>query len=129
MGIIPLAVMIMAVALAVLVAFLIPTIIEIRKTVAAARELIANTDSELKPILREVNEALADVRVVTHGVAEKVDEVTSCMEAVGDTGRNIKAINAAIGGVAGLVGSSSVWLTGAKTAGRFVIDRFSKKRG
>ena len=129
MGIIPLAVMIMAVALAVLVAFLIPTIIEIRKTVAAARELIATTDSELKPILREVNEALADVRVVTHGVAGKVDEVTACMEAVGETGRNIKTINVAIGSVTGLLASSSAWLTGAQVAGRFVMDRFSKKRG
>jgi len=129
MGIVPLAVIIIALTLVVLGIFLVPLILEIRKTAVALREFIDCTETELKPILRELNETLADLKVLTHGTAEKVEDVKSFMEAVGDTGRNLHTINTVIGSVAGVIGHSSIWLTGAKVAGRFIIDRIIKKRG
>jgi uncharacterized protein YoxC len=129
MGLIPLAVAVMSITFVILAAFMIPAFIEIRKTAAAVREFMANADSELKPILKDLQGTLADLKVLTQGAAEKVEEVQTFMEAVGETGRNLHTINTVIGGVATVVGTSSLWLTGAKVASKFIIDRISKKRG
>jgi len=58
-----------------------------------------------------------------------VEDVKSAMTAVGDTGRNISMINAAIGNVADLLSRVSLLSTGAKAAGQYVCDRISRKRG
>jgi uncharacterized protein YoxC len=129
MGLIPLSVAVMAITLVVLAAFMIPAFIELRKTAAAAREFLVGKESELKPIIRDLQEAMADLRVLTQGAAENVDEVKVFMESVGDAGRSIQTINTVVGGVATVIGRSSLWLTGAKVAGKFIIDRISKKRG
>ncbi len=129
MGLIPLAVAVMAITLVVLAAFMIPAFIELRKTAVAAREFLVGKDSELKPIIRDLQETLADLRILTQGAAEKVDDVKVFMESMGDAGRSIQTINTVVGGVATVIGRSSLWLTGAKVAGKFILDRISKKRG
>jgi uncharacterized protein YoxC len=129
MDLIPLAIAVMAITFVVLAAFMIPAFIELRKTAAAAREFLVGQDSELKPVIRDLQGALADLRVLTQGVAENVDEVKVFMESVGDAGRSIQTINTVVGGVATVIGRSSLWMTGAKVAGKFVLDRIFKKRG
>jgi uncharacterized protein YoxC len=118
-----------AITLVVLAGFMIPAFVEIRKTAAATREFITQTETELKPALKELHETLAGLKVLTEGVADKVEDVHSFMDALGDTGRNLRTINNIVGAVAGVMVNSSVWLTGAKVAGKFIVDRFSKQRG
>ncbi|RNC73226.1 MAG: DUF948 domain-containing protein [Desulfuromonadales bacterium] len=120
---------VMAGTLVVLAVFLVPAVIEIRRTLTALRTLIANTDTELKPILSELQGTLADLKVVTEGVAGKVEDVQVFMDAVGDTGRNIRTINSAISGVAQVAATSTIWATGARVAGKYLIERITKKRG
>lgn len=129
MVIIPISVAVMAVTLVVLAVCLIPTLLEMRKTAVATREFLATAESELKPVIRELRETLADIKLLTQGAADKVEDVQIFMEAVGDTGRNLRTINTVVSAAAGLLGSSSVWLTGAKVAGRFILDRISRKGG
>jgi hypothetical protein len=50
------------------------------------------------------------------------------MEAVGDTGRNLRTINSIIGVVSGALSSSSVWMTGVKVASSYLMDRILKKK-
>jgi len=123
------ALVVMALALVVLVAFMIPTLMEIRKAAADLRGFVTRTGGELKPVLLELERTLAELRMVTEGIAEKREDVQTFMEAVGDTGRNIRTINAVIGTVAHAAVTSSVWLTGARTAGKFLTERLIKKRG
>lgn len=129
MAIIPMAVVIMAITLVVLAAFIVPALIELKKTAISVREFLSATETEMKPIVTELRETLADLKVLTQGAAEKIDDVETFMEAVGDTGRNLRTINTVVGSVAGLLGSSALWMTGAKVAGRYILDRFSKKGG
>ncbi len=129
MGIIPISVAVMAITLVVLAAFIIPAFVELRKTVIATREFLTSTETELKPIIKDLRETLADLRVLTEGTADKVEDVRTFMEAVGDTGRNLRTINTVIGSAAGLLGGASIWLNGAKVAGRLILERISKKRG
>jgi uncharacterized protein YoxC len=126
--IIDLAVAVMAVTLAVVAAFMIPAFIEVRKTAAATREFITYTEGELKPALKELRETLAEMQSVTEVVASRTGDIKTFMEALGDTGRNLRTINNVIGAVAGVVAGSSAWITGARVAGKLILERFSKKR-
>ncbi|KAF0219480.1 MAG: hypothetical protein FD174_1940 [Geobacteraceae bacterium] len=118
-----------AITLVVLALVMIPAITEVKKTATALREFIDQTETELKPVLRDLHETLTDLKVLAGGAADKVEEVHSFMEALGDTGRNLRTINNIVGAVAGVLAQSSIWMTGAKVAGKFVLERLSKKRG
>lgn len=118
-----------AITLLVLAGFMIPAFIEVRKTAAALREFMSQTEAELKPVLKELRETLTDLKVLTEGTADKMEDVHTFMEALGDTGRNLRTINSIAGSVAGVLARSSIWMTGAKVAGKFLLERLSKKRG
>jgi uncharacterized protein YoxC len=123
------AVVVLALALVVLVAFMIPTLIEIRKAAADLRGFVSQTGGELKPVLIELERTLTELRTVTAGIAEKREDVQTFMEAVGDTGRNLRTINAVVGSVAQAAATSSIWLTGARAAGKFLTQRIITRRG
>ena len=125
---IDLAAVVVAITLAVLAAFLIPTFIEIRKTAASLREFITSADSELKPLLNELHNTISEVKIIAEGIASRTEDVTCFMEALGDTSRNLRKINSVVGTVSGVLATSSAWVVGARVAGKFILERLSKKR-
>ena len=126
--IIGLSVAVMAVTLAVLAAFMIPAFIEIRKAAAATREFITYTENELKPVLKDLNESITELKCIFEAVASQTDDLKAFMGAMGDTGRNLRTINNVVGAVAGVMAGSSAWITGARVAGKLILERFSQKR-
>jgi uncharacterized protein YoxC len=125
---ISLAAILVAITMVVLAAFLIPAFIEIRKTAASLREFINCTDSELKPVLHELHQTITELKIIAEVAASRTDDVKSFMEALGDTSRNLRSINHVVGAVAGVLVSTSAWAVGARTAGKFIVERLSKKR-
>lgn len=118
-----------AIAMIVLVAILVPLIMELRRTATAVRGFVERMEADLKPTIAELNRTLADVQVLTEGAAEKVEDIKCFMSAVGETGRGLRTISTVVGGAAGALTKSSLWLTGAKVAGSFMMDKLMKKRG
>lgn len=129
MILINIAALIVAAALAVLVITLIPLIRELKATTIVLRETVSTLETELEPAIKKLNAALADINVVTNGVAEKVEGVKCFMDAVGDTGRGLRAISTTVGSVSTALAKSTLWLTGAKVAGSYLRDTLTKKRG
>jgi len=123
-----LAAVVIAITLVVIAAFLIPAVIEIRKTAIALREFTANAENELKPVLNELHVTLAELKNFAEMTTSRRDDVRSFMEALGDTGRNLRIINSVVGTVAGFLANTSVWAVGAKAAGRMILERLSKQR-
>jgi hypothetical protein len=72
---------------------------------------------------------LAEFRTVGGGVAEHTDDVKRFMYELGEVGDNLHTINRTVGIVTGVLNTTSVWATGARVAGKFMIDRYIKKRG
>ncbi len=128
MLLISLAVLLVAVTMMVLAAFMIPAFIEIRRTAVAIREISTRAESELKPVLHELHKTLSELKGLVEGAATKTEDVKSFMEALGDTGRNLRTINNVVGSVAGVLASSSAWMVGARVAGKFILERFLRKR-
>jgi len=129
MLIIGIASAVIAVTLVVLTCAAIPVLLEFKKAAVSLRTVSEGLDSELKPLLQELRETIADVHEVTRVTAANADGMGMLMDELGHAGHNIRTINRVAAGVSGLVSNSSVWMTGARVAGRFIIDRLSKKRG
>jgi uncharacterized protein YoxC len=129
MEIIAIAAAVIALTFIVLVAFLIPALIEMRKTAVSVRTYVTDVETQIQPILKELRELTANLRVFTDAVASRSDEVKSFMVSLGDTGRNIRKINVVVGEVAGLLCRSSLWLTGLKAAGQYAVGRILRKGG
>jgi uncharacterized protein YoxC len=129
MILINIAALLVAVAVVVLVIALIPLIRELKATSIALRETVVRLDTDIQPTIRELQTALADLNVITAGAAEKVEDVKCFMSAVGDTGRGLHTISTVVSGAATALSNSALWLTGAKVAGSYLLEKLTKKRG
>lgn len=127
MDVISISVAVVAITFVILAVFAIPAFIEARKTAVAAREFLARTDMELQPALRDLRLIIDDLKFVVAEASEKTGDIKLFMEALGDTGRNLRTINTVVGTVSGVLSTSSLWITGARAAGRLILNRFSKK--
>lgn len=129
MVIINIAALVVAIAVVALVVALIPLIRELKATAVVLREFAVKVETDIQPTIKELHAALSDLNVLTAGAAEKIEDIQCFMSAVGETGRGLRTISSIVGGAAGALSRSSVWLTGAKVAGSFMLDRLTKKGG
>lgn len=128
MIIINIAAIVVAIAVVALVVSLIPLIRELKATAVTIREIAVKMETEIEPTIKELHDTLSDLNVLAAGAAEKVEDVQCFMSAVGETGRGLRTISSVVSGAAGALSKSSLWLTGAKVAGSFMLDRITKKR-
>jgi len=123
------ALIIIAVALCILVLALIPAILTIKRTAESVGELAEMVRSELKPTLQELTGVLAELKTAGSGMSEYNDDVRCFLTELGAAGSNLHTINRTVGVVTGALNTTSVWATGAKVAGKYVLERLLKKQG
>jgi len=123
------ALIIIAVILCILVLVLIPTLLAVKRSAASVGELAEMVQSELKPTLQELTGVLAELKTVGGSMAEYNDDVRRFMSELGEAGNNLHTINRTVGVVTGALNTTSAWATGAKVAGKYMLERYLKKRG
>ncbi|BCS55859.1 DUF948 domain-containing protein [Geobacter sp. SVR] len=123
------ALIIIAAAIGILVLMLIPTLLTLKRAAASVGSLADMVQQELRPTLQELPLVLAELKAVGGGVAEHTEDVKCFMSALGATGENLHSINRSVGVVTSVLHSTSAWATGAKVAGKYILERYLKKRG
>jgi len=123
------AVLIMAITLCILVLTLIPAILAFKRAAASFGALSEMVRCELKPTLQELTGVLAEMKTVSGGIAEHTDDLKCFMAALGETGTNLHTINRAANVVSGAINTTTAWTTGARVAGKYLLERYLKKRG
>jgi uncharacterized protein YoxC len=123
------ALIIITIAICILVVTLVPTILAARRTFESVGTLSEMVQKELKPTIQELTSVLSELKTVGGGVVEHTDDVKRFMSALGETGTNLHSINRTVGVVTNVLNTTSVWATGAKVAGKYVLERYLKKRG
>ena len=123
------ALIIIAVAFLILVLTLLPAIATIKRTAASVGSLSDMVQTELKPTIQELTAVLTELKTVGGGVAEHTNDVTRFMTALGETGTNLSTINRSVRVVTGVLNTTATWATGAKVAGRYLLERYLKKKG
>jgi hypothetical protein len=117
-----------AVTLVLMACCLLPVLIELRKTALSLRGIAESLQVEIKPLIEELRDTVADVQVVTRSAAANVDGVNLFLAELGTAGQNIRMVNKVIGVASELAVTSSAWFTGVRVAGKFLADKLIKKR-
>jgi len=120
---------IVAVAFCILVMALVPTIMTVKRTAESVGTLSDMLHNELKPAIQELTDVLAELKTVGGGIAEHTDDVKEFMSALGETGNNLHTINRSVSVVTNVLNATTVWVSGAKVAGKYLIESYLKKRG
>lgn len=80
-------------ALIILLAFLIPVILQIRKTAKSAENFFKVTRESLTPLLSELKESVERLNRVTGGVEDSIKNVQHLAKAIGEIGTLVDGLN------------------------------------
>lgn len=122
-GVIIIAISILAIAIAA-----VPALNEIRATARSTRETLSRTEERLTPLVEELTAAASDIREMSQAIAAGKESVENLLQTVNETTRGLRTIGTVVDSATGIVSRSSLWLTGAKVAGKFILDRIREKR-
>jgi uncharacterized protein YoxC len=116
-----------ALTLLALAIALIPVLMEMKRTSESLRAASETLLLDVKPLIKELRETVADIQVVTNSAAANADGVNMLLEELGHAGHNVRMINRVIGVASEVVANSSAWMAGARVAGKYIADRLIKK--
>lgn len=126
---IELAAVIIAVALVVLVGFIVPTVIQVRKTATQAEQLLSQVNAELPGILKEVKQTNENVRAMSDQAREGMDRATVLLHAIGDVGETVNQVHGMIRGQSASLARNVVKLLGGVRAVLLSIKERAQLKG
>ncbi len=111
------AAIIVAVAFVVLVGYLIPTILQVKRTIGQSERLLAQLNEELPMMLNDIKGTGENVRNITDQARVGVDRAAILLNAVGEVGQTVQHVHSMVRGRSGsiLIGVTSL-LAGIKAA-------------
>jgi uncharacterized protein YoxC len=130
MTFVEIAAILVAVAFAVLVGFLVPMLVQIRKTVAESEQLLAKMNHDLPPLIDELRTMSHKVNDLAEQVRGGVEHATVLLHAVGEVGESVQQVHNVVRGSSGsmLTNVASV-VAGFKAATQVMKERFREEGG
>lgn len=124
------AAVVVAVAFVVLVGYIVPTVIQVRKTATQAERLLSQVNAELPELLKEIKQTNENVRVMSTQARDGVGRVSVLMNAIGEVGETVSQVHGVVRGkgeslVKNLVGV----LVNLRAVALGLKDRAQKKEG
>jgi len=128
--IVEIAALLLATAFAVLVGYLVPTLIQLRKTIAESEQLLTRMSSELPSLVREMRAMTENVNALVDQARDGVDHAAVFLHAVGEIGDTVQQVHETVRGKSGslLVNVASM-VAGFKAASTIVKERMNKNGG
>ncbi|MBI4681595.1 MAG: DUF948 domain-containing protein [Nitrospirae bacterium] len=121
---------IIAGALIVLVAYLIPVITQIKRTAKAAEDFLWTTQESLDPLLKRLQKTVEKTNQIADKLDESISNVQHLTKSVGETGAIIDDINQLIRQIAASISvMTSNFGVGIKTALSVLTQGLIKKGG
>lgn len=130
MTFVEIAAMLVAVAFALLVGFLVPVLIQVRKTVAESEQLLAKMNNDLPPLIGELRAVSHNVNDLTEQARMGVEHAAVLLHAVGEVGESVQHVHDVVKGSSGsmLTNMASV-VAGFKAATKVMKERFREEGG
>ena len=130
MTIVEIAAILVAVAFAALVGYLVPVLIQVRKTVAESEQLLAKMNNDLPPLIGELRAMSHNVNDLTEQARIGVEHASVLLHAVGEVGESVQQVHDVVKGSSGsmLTNVASV-VAGLKAATRVMKERFREEGG
>lgn len=130
MTIVEIAAILVAVTFVVLVGFLVPVMIQVRKTVAESEQLLAKMNNDLPPLISELKGVSRNVNDLTEQARLGVEHAAVLLHAVGEVGESVQHVHEVVKGSSGsmLANVASV-VAGVKAATKVMKERFREEGG
>ncbi len=130
MTIVEIAAILVAVAFVVLVGFLVPVMIQVRKTVGESEQLLAKMNDDLPPLIGEIRAISHNMNEATKQARGGVEHAATLLHAVGEVGESVQHMHNVVKGSSGsmLTNVASV-VAGFRAATQVVKDRFREEGG
>lgn len=101
MSLIEVAALIVAVAFAALVGFMVPVLLQARKAVAEVEQSLVRINTELLPLLKEMRATMANLNDLVEQTRDGVDHASVLLHAAGDIGDSIQQVHNLVRGTGG----------------------------
>jgi len=130
MTIVEIAALIVAVVFAVLVGYLVPVLMQVRKTVAESERLLAKMNTELPALVVELRAVSQNLNEVTSQAREGVEHAAVLLHALGEVGESVRQVHHVVCGSGGtLLSNVASMVAGVKAATHVVRERMKHEGG
>lgn len=128
--IVDIAAIFVAIAFAILVAFLVPALIELKRMIGESQQLLARMNQELPSLLGELREMAVNVNDLAAQTRGGLDHASVFLHAVGAVGDTVREVHDTVTGKGGgLLMNLASMVAGVKAASAVVKDRFRTNEG
>jgi uncharacterized protein YoxC len=124
MTIVEIAAIVIAIAFAVLVGYLVPLLIQVRKTVAESEQLLAKMNVDMPPLVADLRSMSQNLNDLADQARGGVEHAAVLLHAVGEVGESVQQVHNVVRGSSGtlLTNVASV-IAGFKAATHVVRER------
>ncbi|MFZ3012451.1 MAG: DUF948 domain-containing protein [Nitrospira sp.] len=130
MTIVEIAALLVALVFAVLVGYLVPVLMQVRKTVAESEQLLAKMNTELPALVVELRAISQNLNNVTSQAREGVEHAAVLLHAVGEIGESVQQVHNVVRGSSGtLLNNMASMVAGFKAATHVVRERMKHEGG
>jgi len=125
---IEIAALVIALAFVVLVGFLVPVLMQVRRTVAESEQLLAKMNADLPPLVGELRAISQNLNNLTDQARDGVEHAAVLLHAVGEVGESVQQVHNVVRGSSGtlLTNVASV-MAGFKAAAHVMRERYRKE--
>lgn len=121
---------VLAAAVGVAVLFLVPVLVELRRTVRTLNSVLKITEESLAPTLRDLRSTLANLDRITGDVNAVTDDFRTFSGSLRQVGKDIHELREVVGLLGGGIGAKAAGLrAGIGTGFRYLAHNFLKKGG
>lgn len=124
MTIVEIAAILVAVAFVVLVGYLVPVLIQVRKTVTESEQLLSKLNAEVPSLVGELRAMSQNLNHLTDQAREGVEHAAVLLHAVGEVGESVQQVHNVVRGSSGtLLTNVASMVAGFKAATQVVRER------
>ena len=127
--IVEIAAVLVAVAFAVLVGYLVPLLIQVRKTVAESEQLLARMNTELPTLITELRAMSQNLNDLADQARGGVEHAAVLLHAVGEVGESVQQVHGLVRGSGGSLVSNLVSMVAGFRAAKQVVKERLKEGG
>ena len=125
--IVEVAAILVAIAFAVLVGYLVPLLIQVRKTVEEAETLVSKLNADLPTLVTELRAMSQNLNDLTGQVRGGVEHAAVLLHAVGEVGESVNQVHSLMRGSGGtLLANVASVVAGLRAAKHVVTERFKE---
>ena len=125
--IVEVAAILVAIAFAVLVGYLVPLLIQVRKTAAEAEQLVTKMNTDLPVLVTELRAMSQNLNDLTEQARGGVEHAAVLLHAVGEVGESVNQVHSLVRGSGGnLLANVASVVAGLRAAKHVVTERLKE---